>query len=99
MTTSNLLPYLITTSKRGVFFGYHAPLPPDTLPETLTLKDCRMVVYYSAECRGITGLAASGPKKGSRISPKALETTVTPVDSASVCTPEAVAAFESGVWS
>lgn len=96
---SNLIPYLVTTSKRGVFFGYHAPLPADTLPDTLTLKDCRMVIYYSVECRGITGLATGGPKAGSRIAPQAVETTMSSVDSASVCTPEAVAAFERGVWS
>jgi len=94
-----MVPYLVTTAKRGVFFGYHAPIPSDTVPDVLTLKDCRVVVYWSAQTRGFTGLASTGPAAGSRVGNKAPETTLNEITSISLCSPAAAKAFESGVWS
>jgi len=58
---------VVTTDKdrRGVFFGELVSEDESTA----ILKDAQMAVYWSAETRGVLGLASIGPQKGSRISP------------------------------
>lgn len=61
-------PVLVTTAHRGVFFGYTSD--PANAKE-ISLRRCRMAVQWSADCRGVLGLAAAGPTAGCRISPPA----------------------------
>ncbi len=100
---------IVTTAHRGVFFGevvsYSLPsevINPDgtrvVKGSTIELKDSRVIVYWPAEVRGFVGLAYTGPLKGSRVSPPAPVAHYTDVTGLLVCTPEAVKAWESGIW-
>lgn len=64
---SAAIPLVVTTEHRGVFFGYGTP----TTDKTIRLERARMCVYWSADVRGVVGLAAKGPSKGCRIGPAA----------------------------
>ena len=93
---ANRKAYLITTSKRGVFFGYGLK----KTDSFYTLKDARMVVYWSSDVHGVLGLAADGPNKSCRITPR-IETSRLPVcdvDSISDVSIKAVIEFEKGYW-
>ena len=51
---------------RAVLFGR---VDADPVPgASVVLYDARMILYWSAPCGGLLGLAASGPKEGTRIS-------------------------------
>ena len=78
---------------RGVFFGY----ADDTDGRTITLREGRLCVYWSADVRGFMGLAATGPTRGCRIGPPAT-IAVRAVTTVLECTPAAVAAWEAAPW-
>ena len=62
--------YVVVTTdkdKRGVFGGRLV----DQAGDTVVLEDVRMTVYWSMDCHGVLGLAASGPNEYCRISPAA----------------------------
>jgi hypothetical protein len=64
---SKKIPVLITTDKdkRGVFMGY---IDKDRATETvLEASEVRMCVYWTADVKGVLGLAATGPTKTCRI--------------------------------
>ncbi len=86
-------PVMITTSHRGVFFGYAT----DTDGETIILKRARLCLYWSADCKGFMGLAATGPTKGCRIGPAA-DITLRNITSVLEVTPVAVTAWEAAPW-
>jgi hypothetical protein len=85
---------LVTTAHRGVFFGYASSIDG----ETITLRDARLCVYWSADCKGFMGLASTGPTAGCRIGPPAT-ITLRAITAVVECTPTAVKAWESGPWS
>ena len=58
---------MVTTKHRGVFFGYAT----DTEGETIKLRSARMCIYWSANLRGVVGLASHGPDSNCKISPPA----------------------------
>ena len=58
---------LVTTSHRGVFFGYAL----DTDGETIKLRAARNCIYRPTDNKGFMGLAYMGPIKGSRVGPAA----------------------------
>ena len=91
-------PVVVTTDKdkRGVFFGY-TDQPADSA--IITLKQARMIVYWSAETRGVLGLASIGPKKGSRVTPPVPSITLQGVTAVMEMTSEAVKQMESVKWS
>lgn len=93
MATKKQRPVLVTTVHRGVFFGFAA----DTDGARIALNDARLVVYWSADCKGFMGLAAHGPTKDCRIGPKA-SITLRNITSVSEVTPEAVKKFEAAPW-
>ena len=80
-------PVLITTEFRGVFFGYLNG-EAKKLPAEVTLNNARNCIYWSSDCNGFIGLAASGPTSGCKIGAKIPEitlykiTSVTPVTDA-----------------
>jgi hypothetical protein len=89
MATKSERPVLVTTSHKGVFFGYAS----NTKGPTIELKRARLVIYWSADLRGFMGLAVKGPNNSCKIGmPADIElrdiTSVTEVSS------EAVARFE-----
>jgi hypothetical protein len=94
-------PVLVTTSDRGVFFGY---LKGEASRERVTITQARNCVYWVAQLRGFVGLAVTGPIPGCKIGPAAIEQTLygsdkKPITSVTICTPEAVEAWESAPWS
>ena len=86
---------VVTTDKRGVFFGTIS----EDRGDTVVLTEARNCVYWSKETRGFLGLAADGPASGSKIGPAVPRITLYGVTSVSVCTDKAAAAWESGKWS
>ena len=58
---------IVTTSHRGVFFGYAT----ETGGETIALRAARLCVYWSSDLRGFMGLASNGPNKSCKIGPAA----------------------------
>ena len=87
---------VVTTEHRGVFFGR---VPIDAKCEgELTVLDCRMAVYWSADVKGVVGLAANGPTSGCRITPAAPSMTISDVTSIAVCSDDAVRAWEAEPW-
>ena len=84
---------VVTTSHRGVFFGYAA----DVDGETIKLARARNCIYWPAENKGFMGLAAMGPVKGSRVGPAA-DITLRDITSVMECTDEAMKAWESAPW-
>lgn len=88
-------PLVVTTSYRGVFFGYGEPCRGTEL----RLERARMCVYWDATMRGVVGLASMGPGPLCRIGPAAPAITLTGVTAIMECTAEAVEAWESEPWS
>jgi len=91
----NMTPVVITTSHRGVFFGY---VQQAKLEETMTLKNARMCVFWPETVKGVLGLAATGPLAGSKIGPAVPSLTVNNVDALMEMTREAVQRWEKGPW-
>ena len=58
---------LVTTSHKGVFFGYAS----NTDGATIKLRAARLCVYWSADLRGFMGLASAGPNENCKIGPAA----------------------------
>ena len=94
-----LIPVLITTdtTKRGVFMGFIDPKDADK--ETLEAHNVRMAVYWSADVKGVIGLAATGPTKGCKISEAAKKATLKGVTAVMELTDKAVKAWEAEPWS
>ncbi len=63
MTTKKERAVLVTTSHRGVFFGFAA----DTDGETIDLKRAQLVISWSSDLRGFMGLASHGPSSSCSI--------------------------------
>jgi hypothetical protein len=85
---------LVTTEHRGVFFGYAT----DVRGETIKLRAARNVVYWSADCKGFLGLAATGPSKDCKVGPAA-DIELRAITCVAEVTPVAVTAFEAAPWS
>ena len=84
---------LVTTAHRGVFFGYAS----ETSGETIKLRAARLCVSWVADLHGFMGLASHGPRKGCRIGPPA-DIELRAITSVTEVSPEAVDAWEKGIW-
>lgn len=84
---------LVTTAHRGVFFGYAT----DTSGSTIKLRAARNCIYWPASNHGFLGLAAEGPKPGSKVGPAA-NIELRDITSVSEVTPDAVIAWEAAPW-
>ena len=87
---------VITTdsSRRGVFGGNFISQDGDTV----TLKNAKMCVYWSIATKGVLGLAATGPKKGSKLTPKIPKLEVNGVTAVMDCTKEAIEQWGKEMW-
>ena len=90
MTASLGTPVIVTTKYRGVFFGY----ADNTSGDTITLKNARNCLYWSAKTGGFMGLASKGPASGSRIGERVTSIELRKVTSVSQMTPASVEAWE-----
>ena len=84
---------LVTTEHRGVFFGYATEVDG----ETISLKNARNCLYWSAGVKGFLGLAATGHDAKCRIGPRA-DLTLRAITAVADVTPEAVEAWEAAPW-
>jgi len=85
---------LVTTSHKGVFFGYGEP----TTEPIITINQARMCVYWSADVKGVLGLAANGPTKGCKIGPAVPAITLRDVTSVSEVSDVAAKQWEAEPW-
>lgn len=88
---------VVTTDKRGVFFGCLAA-EYTTGAEVLTLTDPRMCVWWSEDVRGVLGLAATGPTAECRITAAPPGIELRGITAVMDCSPEAVTAWQSAPW-
>ena len=88
------IPLIVTTAHRGVFFGYGIV----TDKKIIRLENARMCVYWSNECKGIVGLATSGPTKNCKIGPAAIAITIQDVTAIMEVTKEAEDKWNSQPW-
>jgi len=97
---TNRIPVVVFTDKRGVFFGWAdlAAFDGDGWRRELVLTDARMAVYWSADAKGVLGLAATGPTTACRITPAVAELTLVDLHGATRCTDAAVKEWEAAPW-
>ena len=95
--TATQVALMVTTEKKGVFFGY-APAPASAVEE-ITLSQARMCVYWHSDVRGVLGLAANGPSKNCKITPAVPSITLNGITSVSTVSDAAVKAWEAAPWS
>lgn len=84
---------LVTTSHRGIFFGYAI----DTAGDVIALRAARNCLYWPTENKGFMGLANMGPMKGSRVGPAA-NIELRDITSVTEVTDAAVSAWEAAPW-
>lgn len=84
---------VVTTSHRGVFFGYTV----NTGGAIISLRAARNCLRWSEDVKGFMGLASSGPTANCRIGPAA-DIELRDITSVMNCTPVAVAAWEKAPW-
>ena len=89
------LALVVTTDKKGVFFGYGKK----TTETTIELKRCRMAVYWPEEVKGMPGLAATGPSAKARITRAVPSVILQGVTAVFECSKDAAEAWETGPWS
>ena len=85
---------VVTTAHRGVFFGYTT----DVDANPIALRAARMCVYWSADVRGVVGLAANGPTASCKVTPAADIPSLKDVTGVFAATPSAVRAWEGQPW-
>lgn len=85
---------LVTTTHRGVFFGYATK----TDGATIALRSARNCLYWPTANKGFLGLANMGPVSGSRVGPPA-DIELRDITCVAECTPESVKAWEAAKWS
>lgn len=87
---------VVTTDKRGVFFGELVKHSMEK--KTATLKNAQMCVYWSRETKGILGLASHGPQKGSKVTPVIPKIEVNDVTAVMHATSRAVKEWQKEKW-
>jgi hypothetical protein len=90
-------PVMVTTIHRGVFFGYTSA-PIDIRRDTIVLERARNAIEWSADMRGVFGLASHGPSSTCRIGPAVPVLHLRGVSSITEVAPEAVERWEAAPW-
>ena len=84
---------VVLTQGNAIFCGWTT----DADSEVVKLRAARQAVYYSADTKGLLGLAANGPGKDSRIGPPA-DVTVRNVTHVIECSADAAKKWEGAGW-
>lgn len=89
---------VVTTSKRGVFFGRTSGSLQDALEATtLDLRGARMCMYWDSSRGGVLGLPEQGPGSACNVGERASGVTELPAEditSITDCTPAATRAWD-----
>lgn len=93
------IPVMVTTEHRGVFFGYVDPVDAESESRTIRVHRVRMCVYWTADVRGVLGLAAIGPDAKCRVTEPNAKARIADVTGVFSCSPQAVEAWEGAPWS
>lgn len=88
---NELVPVLITTKHRGVFFGWVDRNRKSDL--SLVVKRCRNCISWAASIGGFLGLASVGPDANCKIGSEAPEVILHDITSVSNVTEAAVEAW------
>lgn len=97
VTKASLIPVVVTTEHKGVFFGY-LKATHDRTAKIVELTDCQMCVYWPANVQGVMGLAVTGPLRGSRVTPAVPRITLQDVTSIMDATSDAEKAWKDRPW-
>lgn len=81
------IPVVVTTDKRGVFFGWAAK-DSDFAGDSIRLELARNCLYWARSVGGFLGLAVVGPDANCRIGATAPAVTLRGVVSVTECSPE-----------
>ena len=84
---------VVTTSHRGVFFGY----AKNTDGAIIDLRAARNCISWSSDIKGFMGLAATGPSSSCKVGPAA-DIAVHDITSVIECTTNAIKAWEGAPW-
>jgi hypothetical protein len=95
MPKKKLIPIILCCGSNGraVVFGRVEAMPEAGGP--VTLREARMVIYWSSECGGLLGLAAHGPKTSTRITAPVPVVIETSWQECVACTPEGASAIDA----
>ena len=93
--SDGVVPLVVTTVHRGVFFGFGVP----TTDKTIRITDAQMCVAWSKDVRGVLGLASDGPSKHCRVGPAVPAITLQDVTSVIEASEKASAAWQAQPWS
>jgi len=96
VTAAKKQPVVVTTEHRGVFFGF---ANGDTEGSVVKLTDAQMCVYWSTDVHGVLGLAATGPSKNCRVTPRVPKITLQAVTAVVDASDAAVEAWQARPWS
>jgi hypothetical protein len=86
--------FVILTEFKEIFCGYST----DVSGDRIKLRNARQAIYYSAESKGLLGLAVNGPGSGSKIGPAA-NIEVRRVVNVIECSSAAAQVWEKAKWS
>ena len=87
---------VVTTdsTRRGVFCGKLLSEKGDVVE----LANAKMAVYWCSDVKGVLSLAATGPCKGCRITPKIPKIKLNGVTSIMDCSDKAIKNWEKDTW-
>ena len=85
---------MVTTSHRGVFFGYASK----TDGAIIKLRRARNCIYWGSDNKGFLGLASMGPTSTAKIGPAA-DIELRDITCVAECSEEATKAWELAPWS
>ena len=97
MAKKSELSLLVTTSYKGVFFGY-VDAKPDVKTRELYLKRARCCVFWDSNVKGFLGLASTGPSASCRVGPPVGELLVNEITSIAIVDDAAAQAWEKAPW-
>jgi hypothetical protein len=92
--SKNLIPLVVTTEHKGVFFGYGKP----TTNKVIRLEQAQMCVYWSSDVRGVVGLASTGPSADCKIGPPAPAITLQGITAVMEVSKEAETKWKAEPW-
>lgn len=87
---------VVTTDKRGVFFGYAAA--GASVNGEVELRDAQMCVHWTSAVRGVLGLAGKGPVAGCRVTGSVPSIRLNGVTAIMEATQEAEEAWKKQPW-
>jgi hypothetical protein len=91
-------PVVVTTLHKGVFFGY-AEIPKTTKPiKSMRLTNAQMCIYWSADVKGVLGLASDGPTSNCKIGPIVPAITLSEITAIIEVSQQAEIAWQKQPW-